>query len=143
MECMGRMAEILICIVCLTIVPAKSMLQLYGQQRENVAGVEAERFYAGLLREGRLTKEAYGQFQEIMGQRCGDKSFEVMVARRYVMPAGEKGGASAGFPVKILYRADLEEIFQKTDELVFEGTVFVSVSIYDKDGLLYVCGGEV
>lgn len=143
MECMGRLAGLLLCIVCLTIVPAKSMLRLCDERQKNVAEVRAKRFYAGLLREGSLTKEAYGQWKELMGEIDGVERFELMFARRYVMPAGEKGGASPGLPMKILYRADLEEMFLETDKFVLDGSIFVSISIYGRNGLLYSCGGEV
>lgn len=143
MECMGRMVGLLLCVICLTIVPANDMLRLYDGQQGNVIEVETERFYAGLLRQGSLTKEAYGQFQERMEGICGAKSFELMLARRYVMPAGGETAASPGLPMKILYRADLEEMFLETDEIVLEGSVFVSIAVYGRDGLLYGCGGEV
>lgn len=141
MEYVGRMAELLLCVICLTLVPAGHMLAEVERQKENALEVHAERFYAGMRQGGGLTRGAYGQFAALVREYEPDGGFELMLARRYVMPTGTKG--EPGMPVRILYRTDIEEILFKEGEIALDGSAFISIMLYGKDGLSYCCGGGI
>ena len=141
MECMGRMTGIFLCVICLTLVPAGHMLADVEKQKANVLEMQAERFYAGMRQGRRITREAYGQFEDMVKEYCPDGSIELMLARRYVMPVQE--GGSSGIPMRILYREDVEGLLLKEGEIVLDETVFISIRLYGKNGLSYCCGGGI
>ncbi len=143
MEYIGRMVEVLLCIICLTLVPAGNMLKICEQQKENVLQVHMERFYAKIRGERCLTKQAYGHWKETVGQYGANTTFELMVARKYVMPAQQEGGAGYGMPVKILYRAEIEEMLLAEGMILLDGTVFINISVYSGEELLCSCGGGI
>ncbi|MDE7326102.1 MAG: hypothetical protein K2N63_07495 [Lachnospiraceae bacterium] len=139
MDCIGRMAEIFLCILCLTLIPAGNALKTCQNREKNAAEIQAERFYWQIRQEKSLKAEDYAQFKKFFSQ-FPDYRFELTVARRYVMPAGR---TPKGFPVKIMYRVELEEKLYGKEEIFLGGNVFVNISIYGKDGYFYTCGGEV
>ena len=142
MDCVGRMAELFLCILCLTLVPAKSILQTRGRQEQNQIEVRAEQFCGRIKQEKSLTRSDYEHFKEIF-RVCPDYDFELTVARRYVMPVAiTDKNAQNGIPVKLLYRPELEEEFSDREEISLRG-VFINISVYGKDGYFYTCGGEV
>lgn len=142
MEYIGRMAEITLCIICLTLAPAGSMMHNYEKQKQNQLTVQAEMLCGKIRQNGVFAREEYSQFCRMMKRRYPDYAFEIMIARKYVMPV-QNSASAAGMPVKILYRTDIEEMLAAGEEIVMEGTVFVSISIYGKDNFFYTCGGEV
>ena len=145
MEYIGRMVEIVLCMICLTLVPVKNMQKIWEQQKENTLHVHTERFCAKIKENGCLTKEVYWQLGEMVERYDANATFELMIARRYLMPAQQEGGAGYGYgmPVKILYRAEIEEMLLEEGTMVLDGMVFISISIYGRDGMLYSCGGEI
>lgn len=142
MEYIGRLAELVLCIICLTFVPAGSMMQSYEKQEQNQLTVQAEMFCSKIRQEETLAREEYERFCERLKQWYPNYDFEIMIARKYVMPA-RKGSTAVGMPVKIFYRTDIEEMLAREEEIVLEGTVFINVSVYGEDDFFYTCGGEV
>ena len=140
MDCVGRMAEILLCILCLTLIPATDILQNNKSRERNYIEVRTEELYGRIKQEKRLPKAEYERFKTLLAS-CPDYDYELSVARRYVLPVNAEE-AENHLPVKIWYREELEEEFCFAEEIILEDAFF-NLSIYGKDGYVYPCGGEV
>lgn len=140
MDCVGRMAEILLCILCLTLIPAMDVLQNHRSRERNYIEVQAEEFCGRIKQEKCLKKVEYERFKTLLSS-CPDYDYEFSVARRYVLPVGMEERQDR-LLVKIKYREELEEELRFVEEIVLED-VFIHLSLYGKDGYVYPCGGEV
>ncbi len=140
MDCVGRMVEILLCILCLTLIPATSILQNNKSRERNYIEMRAEELYGRVKREKCLQKTEYERFKNLLAA-CPDYDYEFAIAKRYVLPVGMEEIENR-LSVKIKYWEELEEEFCFAEEIVLED-VFFHISLYGKDGYVYPCGGEV
>ncbi len=87
MDCVGRMVEILLCILCLTLIPATSILQNNKSRERNYIEMRAEELYGRVKREKCLQKTEYERFKNLLAA-CPDYDYEFAIAKRYVLPVG-------------------------------------------------------
>lgn len=85
----GRWINIVLCILCLTIIPAGSQAVQWREQLEYYLISETELLKYKIRQKGALTIEDYQQYRNIFEKLAGEYDFDIAVARSYVMPADE------------------------------------------------------
>ncbi len=152
MEVFGRWISIMLCILQLTIMPAKILTMELNKQVEEYLISVTERFFCRVQRSGNLSLKAYEEYQEIIEKFMGSYDFDIRYAVVYYEPypmedplEQEFWEEEKGLPLNIFYRTQIEQELVEQGQILFaKGDVFqIFVKAAAREEIVCICGGEV
>lgn len=155
MEVFGRWISIMLCILQLTVMPAKILTAELNKQVEEYLTSITERFFGRVQRSGNLSAKEYKEYQQIIEKFMGSYDFDIRYAVAYYElyfmddqedePLEQEFWETQRLSLNIFYRGQIEqELAQKGEILLTKGDVFqIFVKTASSGEIICICGGEV
>lgn len=124
---MGRFVTILMCIVCIVLVPLQDQLLRQQEQLEQYLIAKTAQFQYTAAQTGRITLQEYEKYQSLFSTLQGRYSYEMVLTRSYADSTEEKGN-------QMLYGEEmLQEQMQSQEEEVMEQMLYGEEKIQGLD----------